>query len=40
MNELIDDYYHYESGDKKENQSKREIKIKEELSPKEMEIKL
>ena len=40
MNELIDDFYHYDSSDKKENQNKNDNKIKDELSPKEMEIKI
>ena len=40
MNELIDDYYQYDSNDKKEKQKNDENIIKKELSPKEMEIKI
>ena len=40
MNELIDDYYQYDSNEKKVNKNENENKVKKEISPKEMESKI
>jgi hypothetical protein len=41
MNELIDDYYQYDSNEKKSNKAQKEEESKDSIkfSPKEMEIK-